>query len=165
MGVEPDPNARKAIRRGGLFPAYESLETLQNDRGESPFDFIFLWQVIEHLREPWRQLAELRKLLRPGGRIVISTPNASGLKARLLRRRWGNYMNPKHFYYFAPASLRLTLKTAGFQEIVQLHFAIQYPYHGTVGSTIHRVLLRSRLDGELLFTASPGPSEALTHAN
>jgi len=165
VGVEPNPNARKAIRRAGLFPAYGSLEALQNDRGESPFDFIFLWEVIEHLREPWRELAKLRKLLRPGGRIVISTPNASGLRARLLRRRWHNYTNPTHFYYFAPASLRLALGTSGFEEIVQLHFAIRYPDHGAVRSAFHRVLLRSRLDGELLFTASPGPSESLTHGN
>ncbi len=165
VGVEADPNARKAVRRAGLFPVYEGLETLQNDRGGSPFDFIFLWEVIEHLREPWRELAELRKLLRRGGRIVISTPNASGLKACLLRRRWGNYMNPTHFYYFAPGSLRLALETAGFEEIVQLHFGIRYPDHGAIRSAFHRVLLRSRLDGELLFTASPGSSEALTHRN
>ncbi len=165
VGVEADHNAREAIRRGGLFPAYENLEALESARGESSFDFIFLWQVIEHLREPWRELAKLRKLLRPGGRIVISTPNVNGLKARLLRHRWDNYVNPTHFYYFAPASLRLALETAGFEEIVQLHFAVQYPDHGAVRSAFHRALLRSRLDGELLFTARLGPSEVLAHGN
>ena len=54
---------------------------------------------------------------------------------------------------------------AGFEEIVQLHFAIQYPHHGAVRSAIHRLLLRSRLDRELLFTARLGPSEVLTHGN
>src|ERR1700674_732805 len=83
LGVEADPNARQAIRRAALFPAYENLEDLRDARGETRFDFIFLWEVIEHLREPWRELGKLRKLLRPGGWIVISTPNVSGLKARL----------------------------------------------------------------------------------
>ncbi len=163
VGVEADPNARQAIRREGLFPAYENLETFQSARGESTFDFVFLWQVIEHLREPWGELAKLRKLLRPGGRIVISTPNANGLKARLLFRRWDNYINPTHFYYFAPSSLRLALGMAGFEGIVQLHFAIEYPGHGAVRSAFHRALLRSRLDGELLFTARLGPSEVPAH--
>jgi SAM-dependent methyltransferase len=165
VGVEPNPNARNTARQTSPFPIYESLEALQTGRGDSPFDFIFLWEVIEHLREPWRELAELRKLLKPGGRIVISTPNANGLNARLLRSRWDNYMNPTHFYYFAPASLRLALGTAGFEEIAQLHFAIHYPHHGAVRSAIHRVLVRHRLDGELLFTAGLGASEVLTHGN
>lgn len=159
VGIEAVPDARDSIRRTGLFCVYESLHRLQEDRGDSRFDFIFLWQVIEHLREPWRELGDLAALLKPGARILISTPNASGLKARLRPSRWDNYLNPTHFYYFAPRSLRLVLERAGFDEITQLRFSIRYPHHSSFRFAFHKALLCSRLDGELLFTAKPKPRE------
>jgi len=84
---------------------------------------------------------------------------AAGLKARLLPHCWDNYLNPKHFYYFASTSLRLAFERAGFQKIVLWYFTIRYPHHSGPRSTFHHMLLRAGLDGELLFTGRPRPSE------
>lgn len=154
--IEADAVARRTISKENRFEAYENLDSLVRARGETRFDYIFLWEVIEHLRKPWRELARLRKLLAPRGRIVISTPNSSGLKARFLKGRWENYVNPTHLYYFSPRSLRRVLELAGFSDIVQLRFTIRYPHHNPARSAAHRTLVALGLDGELLYSAAAG---------
>jgi SAM-dependent methyltransferase len=157
-GIEADAVARRAISKESRFDAYENLDSLRSARGDARFDYIFLWEVIEHLRTPWRELARLRKMLAPRGRIVISTPNSAGLRARFLKSRWENYVNPTHLYYFAPRSLRRVLELAGFTDIVQLRFTIRYPHHNPARSVAHRTLVALGLDGELLYSAGMGAS-------
>jgi 2-polyprenyl-3-methyl-5-hydroxy-6-metoxy-1,4-benzoquinol methylase len=41
------------------------------------FDLVALWHVIEHLHEPRAALRQTYNLLRPGGQIVIGTPNVA----------------------------------------------------------------------------------------
>ncbi len=152
-GIEADAVARQTISKERLFEAYESIDSLQRARGDVRFDYIFLWEVIEHLRKPWRELSRLRKMLSPHGRIVISTPNSASLKARFLKGRWENYANPTHLYYFAPRSLRRVLEAGGLSDIIQLRFTIRYPHHSPPRSAAHRTLVAFGLDGELLYSA------------
>jgi SAM-dependent methyltransferase len=152
-GIEADAVARQTLTKESRFEAFENIDSLLRTRGDVRFDFIFLWEVIEHLRKPWRELSRLRKILSTHGRIIISTPNSDGLKARFLKRRWQNYANPTHLYYFAPRSLRRVLEAAGFSDIVQLRLAIRYPHHSPPRSAAHRTLVALGLDGELLYSA------------
>ncbi len=47
------------------------------------FDFIVFAEVIEHLKNPYDVVSELKRLLKPGGKIVLSTPNILNLKSRM----------------------------------------------------------------------------------
>ena len=47
------------------------------------FDYVVLAEVIEHLRNPYQVMQELSRVLRPGGKIVLSTPNILNLKSRI----------------------------------------------------------------------------------
>ena len=58
-------------------------------------------------------LAEARRLLRPGGLVHVITPNASGLQAKVLGRRWYHYKPREHLFYFTPATLRAATERAG----------------------------------------------------
>lgn len=52
------------------------------------FDLVVSFQVIEHLYEPERMLAQVRRHLAPGGLFIMTTPNLAGVGARLMGRRW-----------------------------------------------------------------------------
>jgi 2-polyprenyl-3-methyl-5-hydroxy-6-metoxy-1,4-benzoquinol methylase len=160
-GIEPDPVAREHARRTGPFSVYENLGALREAETTVQFDMAFLWEAIEHLRKPWHDLESLRPILKPDGWVVVSTPNASGWKARLLGPRWDNYVNRTHFYYFSPVPLRRLLEQAGFGAVRRRDFLMVYPHHGPIRRAVHRLLVASGTDGELLFTAKlPSSSSA-----
>lgn len=50
---------------------------------DSSCDYILLMEVVEHLRNPYSVLSEINRILKPDGRIIISTPNILNLKSRL----------------------------------------------------------------------------------
>ena len=81
----------------------------------SSFDAITMWHVIEHFPDPYRALRKVYGLLRPGGRLVVGTPNWDCLEARLFRRFWAGFDAPRHLIVFSTKSLCRALKDAGFE--------------------------------------------------
>lgn len=61
------------------------------DLGKSRFDLVVSFQVIEHLYNPGFMLDNVRSHLRPGGLLLITTPNLSGLGAKLMKEKWHGY--------------------------------------------------------------------------
>jgi len=64
---------------------------------DSSLDYVVLAEVIEHLRNPYQVTQELNRVLRPGGKIVLSTPNILNLKSRvrfLLEGCWEFFREP-----------------------------------------------------------------------
>lgn len=51
--------------------------------GADPADRVLMIEVIEHLEAPWTALRSAARLVAPGGRIVVSTPNIATLRNRL----------------------------------------------------------------------------------
>lgn len=80
------------------------------------FDAVALWDVIEHVWEPRLTLARAAVLLRPGGTLVLSTPNIGATFARLCGRRWPFLTPPEHLGYFTHGSLSRLLDDCGFDE-------------------------------------------------
>ncbi|MBI4414708.1 MAG: class I SAM-dependent methyltransferase, partial [Candidatus Kerfeldbacteria bacterium] len=72
---------------------------------EQSFDVVTLWQVFEHIAEPLGLLAELRRLLKPGGLLVIAVPNIDSFQAALTGKRWWGLDIPRHLSHYAPQSL------------------------------------------------------------
>jgi SAM-dependent methyltransferase len=79
---------------------------------DGQFDLAVALEVIEHLPRPGRELAEIRRILRPGGLCLVTTPNFNGLSRRLLGTRW-RVIAPEHLVYFTPRTLRHALAAAG----------------------------------------------------
>lgn len=88
------------------------LEDADLPRGS--FDTVFCSNLIEHVADPLAFMAQVRGLLRPGGRFVIVTPNHLSLDRLVFGRRWGGYHFPRHLMLFNHRNLRTALKAQGF---------------------------------------------------
>jgi len=163
IGIESDACARETARRHADFGVFTNLDELEGTAPETRFDMIVMWEVVEHLREPWKELQRLRKLLKHNGWLVLTTPNANSLRGILQRGRWANIANPTHLYYLTRPSLRRVLGWAGFSEIEEWRFPIRYPGHNSIRRAVYRALAAFRLQGGLVFLARPdlyGPEKA-----
>jgi len=69
-------------RRGDLCPVAGDMET-RMDFADDSFDVIACVEGIEHVVDRHKTLSEFRRLLAPGGSLVITTPNLLSLRARL----------------------------------------------------------------------------------
>jgi 2-polyprenyl-3-methyl-5-hydroxy-6-metoxy-1,4-benzoquinol methylase len=81
-------------------------------------DVITLWHSIEHLPEPWLTLQAAAARLRPGGLLVVSTPNPVGFQARLLKGRWVHVDAPRHLFLIPPTALVNRALACGFAWVL-----------------------------------------------
>ena len=148
-GVESDAQARASVRDLlGIDVAGDVSELKQRAVGPG-YDLITMIDVIEHVRDPSQSLVELRGLLRPGGWLLVSTPDVGSAKARLLGQRWDNYQNPTHLFYFSGRSLGRLIRSAGFAEVTVWRPLLSYPAHSTARRLLQMILQRLGLDGAL----------------
>lgn len=75
------------------------------------FDAVFAGEIVEHLVEPHQAVRRWVELLRPGGRLVITTPNREHVMARLLDRR--RVVNVEHLFEWSSAELLDAVGRAG----------------------------------------------------
>jgi SAM-dependent methyltransferase len=81
------------------------------------FDLVFASEVIEHVSDTGTFLAEVSRLLRPGGTLILSTPNSAFWAYRilsLLGQAASEYQHPGHVRFFSRRSLAAGLEAAGF---------------------------------------------------
>ncbi len=149
-GIENDPEGRRAAREEANVAVYRDIADLTQAEPNERFELITMWQVIEHLREPWIDMERVRSLLKPGGWIVIATPNVDCLKARMLRADWENYRNPTHLYYFNMRSLVALLRKSGFTRADRWQTQVSYREHGLLRRSLQKMLRPAGLNGELL---------------
>lgn len=122
VGVDVDREAlARATERLGIETIWADAEDDLPLPDES-FDVVVAGELLEHLADPARTVASVRRVLKPGGRFVGSVPNAFRLKARILfaagRPPDGD---PTHLQLFDPRSLRALL--ADFDD-VDIRFAV-----------------------------------------
>ena len=119
VGVDADREALAAAATLGIETHWADLDA-PLEFPDGSFDVVVAGELLEHLRDPERLVAEIRRVLRPGGTFVGSVPNAFRLKNRL-RFLLGRpaESDPTHLQMFSAAHLRALL--AGFDE-PQLHF-------------------------------------------
>lgn len=93
---------------------------------EESFDVVTSWDVIEHLEDPLGALTRLRELLKPGGCLFLSTPDAGSGMAKLLGSRW-YYLDPiQHLNLFSFKNLSLCLQRSGFEVLERCSFGRYY---------------------------------------
>lgn len=94
------------------------------------FDWIFLIEVIEHMRDPISELRKIERLVAPRGKLFVTTPNAKGLRARLDGHKWREAQNPTHINLFSATALERCLREAGFSKATRLYRPVRYNASG-----------------------------------
>lgn len=89
----------------------------------SGFDVVVAGDVIEHLADPRRALGEIRRVLRPGGQVLLSVPNVGHWypRARAAMGIFGydrrGILDETHLRFFTRTTLRRLVTTAGFDVL------------------------------------------------
>jgi 2-polyprenyl-3-methyl-5-hydroxy-6-metoxy-1,4-benzoquinol methylase len=110
-GVEVDPGGVSAARARGVSVRQGSLE--QQRYPNHSFDAIHSAHVLEHVHDPLRLLAECGRVLKPGGTLVIATPNIESWGHRQLGVSWSNLDPPRHLLLFSATTLRRAAQDSG----------------------------------------------------
>ncbi len=123
-GVEPShwlseqAKARGLAVREGTFAA-----------GSQEFDVITLIDVIEHVDDPWQLVLDIYNSLRPGGILVLATPDFGSMFAKVMGHRWWHY-RVAHIGYFNRQNLNYLLAKVGYLPLVittaKWYFSLDY---------------------------------------
>jgi SAM-dependent methyltransferase len=110
-GVELDPDGVNAARARGVLVRQGTLE--QQAFPENHFDAVHSAHVIEHVYDPVSLLRECHRILKPGGTLVILTPNVESWGHKQFGSAWLNLDPPRHLVLFSAATLRRAAEQAG----------------------------------------------------
>jgi 2-polyprenyl-3-methyl-5-hydroxy-6-metoxy-1,4-benzoquinol methylase len=103
-GQEVDEKAWSAARAKYAFQVHlGELETL--DLATNSFDAVVMNHVIEHVNAPAELLAEARRLLKPGGVLIVVTPNAESQEHSIFGPSWFSLDPPRHLQLFTSRAL------------------------------------------------------------
>jgi 2-polyprenyl-3-methyl-5-hydroxy-6-metoxy-1,4-benzoquinol methylase len=127
VGIDHLPQAERA----SAFTEYlscdldDGLGSALASLGHRRFDIVLLQDVLEHLRRPEQMLLDCRKLLKPGGQVIVSLPNVANITVRLALL-FGRFeyaargiLDQTHLRFFTRASARRLLEANGFGIVRQ----------------------------------------------
>jgi SAM-dependent methyltransferase len=139
-GVDPSAEACAVARRRGIDARQGVLGGVE--LAAESYDAVIFQHCLEHVVEPRADLALAHRLLRPGGRVIVTAPNWGSWQRRRFRDRWFPLELPRHRTHFTRAGLQAALEQAGFSELrlgtsssfICLCWSLQYRLHGRLWS-------------------------------
>lgn len=131
--------------------AHPEIKFLQHDAAQplpfadAAFDVIWCSEVLEHLFDPGFAVREMRRVLVPGGRLLVTVPYHGVLKDVLIALfNWDEHFSPTnpHIRFFTRKSLSRLAAAAGFVEIETTTCGMNKPLRDLVVAT--NILLKAR---------------------
>jgi 2-polyprenyl-3-methyl-5-hydroxy-6-metoxy-1,4-benzoquinol methylase len=144
-GAEPMAEAAQLARSRA--PGADIRTGLSSDVGleERSFDVVCAFHVLEHMPEARAFLGELARFVRPGGLVVVETPNYGARLRRVRGERWLHLRPLEHLVYLTPQTMRAVFAAAGLA-----------PVRVTTPTWIVREHTRDELAGELALPRALG---------
>lgn len=142
-GLDIDRDAIKLAKSHKLNNAKFGSYTALTQFRDNFFDVIRIYEVIEHLNDPWRCIKLAHKKLKPGGSLLIGTSNIESLVSSCFGSYWYNLDLPRHTFQFNPSVLKEIIKNSNFR-IRKIYFcsgggllgSIQYIIEDLINSKI-----------------------------
>ena len=91
------------------------------------FDCIIATHVIEHVYHPMAFVRALLNSLRPGGCLLIATPDMGSYWRKLMGNRWPSFKLPEHILFFDQHTLHILLENCGVQEVQRVPYPHAFP--------------------------------------
>jgi SAM-dependent methyltransferase len=120
VGTECSGYAARWARERYFVEAHQQCALNQARFPPEYCDAAVLIEVIEHLPAPRQTMAEVFRILKPGGVVCVTTPNFACFRSLLLREEWAPVIPSGHLYYFTRQSLERLLRSTGFVDVVEL---------------------------------------------
>ena len=137
LGIDFDAAAiESGQKKYGLDLRVADFQAAQFDGGG--FDAITMRHVIEHVPDPFACLDKCRRLLKPHGRLVLTTPNARSLGHKKFGGNWRGLEPPRHLYIFSPALLRECARRVGLEIVQTGSTAVNADYFSNTSLAIER---------------------------
>lgn len=112
-GVELNSECAEYARKSSGLEVYSDYLEEIAFQTES-FDVVTMYDVLEHIPDMASMLAEVKRILKPGGLLVIQSPNLRSLMAAITGSSWSWLSPPDHIYHFTPGALSLLLEHCGY---------------------------------------------------
>ena len=122
-GLEPDSNAAK-IAGQNCFIKNMSFE--EDVYPENHFDIINMHHVIEHIDNPLKTMKEIKKILKPNGKLIIATPDFDSGAARLFGSKYRLLHDKTHISLFSNESMHRMLRYFNFKI-----YKSEFPFFNT----------------------------------
>lgn len=140
VGVEISSWAVEEGKRNGLDIRQGSL--LDAAFPENHFDAVSMFDVLEHISSPRENVREIYRILKPGGVLVIETPNVDGFFAKYLYKEKADLVKPRaHICLYGPESARQLIAPAGFSD----YRIMTFPYCRKITASYVKSVIASRV--------------------
>jgi 2-polyprenyl-3-methyl-5-hydroxy-6-metoxy-1,4-benzoquinol methylase len=113
-GVDFDPVAVEVARKNSLTVKCGKMQ--EQSYPDNYFEAITMSHFIEHVHDPKESVRECHRILKPGGRLIVVTPNIGSLGHSLFRSSWRDLDPPRHLHIFSLKSFRHLAEDAGFKK-------------------------------------------------
>jgi SAM-dependent methyltransferase len=117
-GVDPIVQAVQDAR--ARVPSADLRVGLTSDAGfaEGSFDVVSAFHVLEHMPDARAFLREIARFARPGGLVVVESPNFASMQRRRQGERWIHLRPLEHLVHYTPQTLRAALRAAALEPVL-----------------------------------------------
>jgi len=94
---------------------------------DAQFDCIISVEVIEHIYDPKAFVEGLYRHLKPGGYLILATPDMGSAWRKVMQHRWPSFKLPEHVTYYDAGTLNELYQCCGFEAAENLSFPHAFP--------------------------------------
>ncbi len=137
-GIEYSEQAAKLARSKELSVHVANLDNIANFKiCTSKFDVVYLWHVLEHLREPNAMFAWISNHLTTQGILVLGVPDVRSAEATRHKGAWFHLDVPRHQTHWSLQALEHALRKHGFEVRKEYRLAPEYDLFSLIQSTLN----------------------------